>query len=98
MPRNRKRDVETTDGKLTFMYIHVLITIYVGHNSSKKKKPAAKKRDVETIDGKLTFMYIHVLITIYVGHNSSKKKKPAAKKLLHANLLMMVSCISMATL
>ena len=43
MPRNRNRDVETTDGKLTFMYIHVLITIYVGHNSSKKKKPAAKK-------------------------------------------------------
>ena len=80
MPRNRNRDVETTDGKLTFMYIHVLITIYVGHNSSKKKKPAAKKRDVETTDGKLTFMYIHVLITIYVGHNSSKKKKPAAKK------------------
>ena len=27
MPRNRKSDVETTDGKLTFMYIHVLITI-----------------------------------------------------------------------
>ena len=43
MPRNGKRDVEATDGKLTFMYIHVLITIYVGHNSSKMKKPAAKK-------------------------------------------------------